>query len=113
MPTEGLSLNVNVRLPCAHAARTDAALSWRLQGSLRTHMEVSLAHISGGGGGGAGGGLNASLGNPLPPPALSAAGVGAAWRAFKEVCCEESAEARQVAIHWLHKVGRVVDTSPN
>eukprot|EP00198_Chlamydomonas_reinhardtii_P002370 XP_001691706.1 predicted protein [Chlamydomonas reinhardtii] len=73
------------------------------QGSLRTHMEVSLAHISGGGGGGAGGGLNASLGNPLPPPALSAAGVGAAWRAFKEVCCEESAEARQVAIHWLHK----------
>ncbi|KAG2450735.1 hypothetical protein HYH02_004573 [Chlamydomonas schloesseri] len=73
------------------------------QGSLRTHMEVSLAHISGGSGGG---GLNASLGLPLPlpPPALSAASVGAAWRAFKEVCCEESAEARQMAIHWLHKL---------
>ncbi|KXZ50930.1 hypothetical protein GPECTOR_14g176 [Gonium pectorale] len=58
---------------------------------MRAHMEVSLAHVGG-------------LSGPVARPALTASGVSAAWRAFMDVCSQDTPEARQAAIHWLHKL---------
>ncbi|KAG2491355.1 hypothetical protein HYH03_010354 [Edaphochlamys debaryana] len=75
-------------------------------GELRQHMETTLAHIGGPSGG---------------PGAPKGAAVAAAWHAFKAVCSEESAEDRQAAIHWLHRLlaaavrasqGQVLNLSP-
>ncbi|GLI64812.1 hypothetical protein VaNZ11_008219, partial [Volvox africanus] len=97
-PTPGLASPIAVRellrplLENLEACCVDS-MTLPQVGEMRTHIDVSVAHIAG-----------ASNVDAASPPTVTAAAVTAAWRCFKDVCNIDKRQARVVAVQWLHKL---------